>query len=147
MKNKKGFTLIELLAIIIVMALIMLVTVPIIISIVNNSRKHYAEDSAAGIYKAAKNFYIKSLVTDTGNFEEITMICDGTACGTRQTENPNKVETPLLEFTGTIPSDGSITIFKDGQIKFNDNGIDLLINGYECEHNKAGSENGKWTCN
>ena len=39
MKNKKGFTLIELLAIIVILAIIAVITTPIILNIIENAKK------------------------------------------------------------------------------------------------------------
>ena len=51
-KKLKGFTLIELLAVIIILAIIALIAVPIIIDIINDSRRGAALESARGYIKA-----------------------------------------------------------------------------------------------
>ena len=40
MKNKKGFTLIELLAVIVILAIIALIATPIVINIIEDSKKN-----------------------------------------------------------------------------------------------------------
>lgn len=49
--NKKGFTLVELLAIIVILAIILVVTVPAVFSAIDNSRKMSLENSAKGLAK------------------------------------------------------------------------------------------------
>ena len=43
--NKKGFTLIELLAVIVILAIIALIAVPIVIHIINDSKKSSEKES------------------------------------------------------------------------------------------------------
>ncbi|MDD3453821.1 MAG: type II secretion system protein [Bacilli bacterium] len=54
---KKGFTLIELLAVIVILAVIALISVPIILGIIEKSKKGATEDSAYGILEAANLYY------------------------------------------------------------------------------------------
>ena len=54
MKNKKGFTLIELLAVILILAIIALVTVPIVINMIENARRKAAIDTAYGYIQAVE---------------------------------------------------------------------------------------------
>ena len=53
--KKKGFTLIELLAVIIILAIIALITVPVIMNIIEKVRKGAAEDSTYNYIKAVEN--------------------------------------------------------------------------------------------
>ena len=62
MKNKNGFTLIELLAILIILGIIALITVPIITNTLNDARINTAIDSAYGYVRAVDKLnYSKSL--------------------------------------------------------------------------------------
>lgn len=54
MENKKGFTLIELLAVIVILAIIALISTPVIIGVIENSRKNAFINSGYGILDAAK---------------------------------------------------------------------------------------------
>ena len=56
-KKLKGFTLIELLAVIVILAVISLIAVPIVLNIINDSRRSAAIESARGYIKAV-NFKI-----------------------------------------------------------------------------------------
>lgn len=55
--NKKGFTLIELLAVIVILAVIALITTPIVLNLINNARKGAFIRSAEGVLKASKLYY------------------------------------------------------------------------------------------
>ena len=65
--NRKGFTLIELLAVIVILAIILVVTVPNIISSINDARIssiHNLAKSTATTYDKA---YAQDLVATSGN--------------------------------------------------------------------------------
>jgi type IV pilus assembly protein PilA len=55
---KKGFTLVELLAVIVILGVISVITIPVITSTVENSKKGAFEDTALGILKVAKQTYL-----------------------------------------------------------------------------------------
>ena len=55
MKNKKGFTLIELLAVIIILGVLLLVAIPGINKLLENSRVGAAKDNAKMVVKAIEN--------------------------------------------------------------------------------------------
>ena len=141
MKNK-GFTFIELLAVIVILGIIALITVPTILAIVNDSRIGSAENSAAGIHASAQNYYMNYLVTNQGNFPETTIYCDGTACGAG---TPEAVTTELLNFNGTIPTSGTIMIDTAGVITY-ESSPNLIINGYDCNYGATTGSTGSWTC-
>ena len=69
--RKKGFTLIELLAVIVLLAIVMLVSSPIVLNIINNSKNKATLRSA--------EMYVKALENSLGNImlDEI-QIEDGT---------------------------------------------------------------------
>ena len=62
MKNKKGFTLIELLAVIIILVIIALITIPIIMNIIERANKSAFKDSAYGVIKAGELHYADKLI-------------------------------------------------------------------------------------
>lgn len=53
-KNYKGFTLVELLAIIVILAIIALITTPVILNVIKKSRLNAAKDKAWGTIDAVK---------------------------------------------------------------------------------------------
>lgn len=55
--KKKGFTLIELLAVIIILAVIALIATPIVLNVIENTKKKAFEQSAVGYYNAARYVY------------------------------------------------------------------------------------------
>ncbi len=64
--EKKGFTLIELLAVILILSIIALITVPVIMNIIERANKSAFKDSAYGIIKAGELYYTDKLLTTEG---------------------------------------------------------------------------------
>ncbi len=129
MKNKKkGFTLIELLAVILILAIIALIAVPVVLNLIEKSRKGAAQDSAYGLRKAAQLYYTSALLENVDG-GDITFNCDEVnGC----ISEDNKVK---LDIDGTKPSNGKIEIKSDGEIIYSD----IVINGYACEIKNSGS--------
>jgi len=67
---KKAFTLIELLAVIIVLAIVALIATPILLDVIEDSRKSTAKSSTALILNAAKLYYAESHFKNEGSFSE-----------------------------------------------------------------------------
>ena len=63
--RKNGFTLIELLAVIVILAIIALIATPIIVGVINKSKKNAFMDTAYGVVEAGKLYYAKNLGNDT----------------------------------------------------------------------------------
>ncbi len=131
-KNEKGFTLIELLAVIVILAVIALIATPIVMNVLNQSRKKAAEDSAYGVIEAVKSYHAEKMLDETAvvsNSLTVEWNTDGTV------KSPNET----LKISGSKPQAGTVTI--DG-----DTGIitvtDLKINGYTCN----GTDATKITC-
>ena len=78
--NNKGFTLIELLAVIVILAIIALISTPIIIGVIENARNKAAVNSAYGVIDAAKLAYTESILSSTtsisGNVADLATIQD-----------------------------------------------------------------------
>ncbi len=106
---KKGFTLVELLAVIVILAIIALITVPIIMNIVESSKKATSVESANGYVRAVTNYLIMNVVDDG-----VYSVFDSNI---------------KAEYTGTKVSNGSITIEK-GDIKK----ANLCINDYSIDY-------------
>ena len=81
MKNKKGFTLIELLAVIVILAIIALIAVPIVLNMIEQSRRSAARSAALGYVDAIEynNGFANAemdgytLITGTKNVSEINV--------------------------------------------------------------------------
>ena len=120
MKNKKGFTLIELLAVIVILAIIALIAVPVVMNIIGNANKSAFKDSAYGILKAGENYYMDGLLNVDGMTSDKTFTF------------PNNIEG--LEFKGSKPSKGSMTVRKDGKVsKAISNGKYCVTKGFDDE--------------
>jgi len=106
--NKKGFTLIELLAIISILAILALIATPVVINLINESKKN-TEIIAAKLYvdKARKEIMSESSVDLTFNpsiceiQEDGNILCDG-----------RLIE---VEVSGKIPTGGTIK-YNEGEI-------------------------------
>lgn len=57
MKNKKGFTLVELLGVIVILSMIVLVTVPALISTLKGSEEKQIEEFEKSVYLAAESYF------------------------------------------------------------------------------------------
>ena len=129
--NNKGFTLIELLAVIVILAVIALIAVPQILNILNNARKSAAQDSAYGILKAAETAYTDYLLANNGNAlpADTKFDCNGTNC--TYTPAGAGAKSISLDFKGTKPTDGSVTLDGKGNASITKDDP-LKINGFEC---------------
>ena len=102
---KKGFTLIELLAVIVILAIIALIATPIIINIIEDSRKSAATDSAQLYVDGLAKSIVAKNMTNEFNPSSCTIAANGnvTCDGTSLT----------YEVNGDKPTSGSIT-FNNG---------------------------------
>lgn len=124
--NKKGFTLIELLAVIIILAIIALIAVPQVIKILNDARRSAAEDSAYGVLKAAESYVATYMMDNQGDWisDDVVFSCSSTGCtGTVDGESVT------LDFKGTKPEQGSVTLDSNGVASIT---AALKINGFGC---------------
>ena len=104
--KRKGFTLVELLAVIVILSVIALITTPMILNIIEETRKKASIESVNGILDAAEKY-------------EITSMLEGEE--TRRFEFPNE----KLQYKGTKPESGTLIIDEEGNTS-----ITVLINGY-----------------
>ena len=119
--KKNGFTLIELLAVIVILAIIALIAVPIVMNIISKANKSAFKDSAYGILKAGESYYTSELLENVeGITEDVTFTF------------PNNIEG--LEFQGSKPIGGTMTVRKDGKISLAiHNGKHCVTKGFEDE--------------
>lgn len=104
MKNNKGFTLIEILAVIILIGLIALLVVPKVIKTVKNSKKSVNEVSVNGLVRTADVYYMNQKAK--GSFQ---------GCTYNFTNDINTCTE--IDFTGTKPSKGQLSIDSNGNVK------------------------------
>lgn len=87
--NKKGFTLIELLAVIVILGVLMIVAVPAIGGVINNSRQNAMISSAKMYISTAQNLAAEDLV-------------DGSSTLTLCYDVDNKDSSPFPDGTSTL---------------------------------------------
>ncbi len=63
-RNEKGFTLVELLAVIVILALIALITVPIINGTINSSKERLEKEQYERVEQAVKTYTAKNVSDD-----------------------------------------------------------------------------------
>ena len=119
MRNDKGFTLIELLAVIIILAIIALITTPIVLNVINQAREDAAEDSAWGAIEAVRMAYAQAQLNSAVPAKADVTFTTGNA-----TIGGEKVVV-----SGTKPTGGKITIDSDTGII---TCTDLIIDNYKC---------------
>ena len=132
MKKKNGFTLIELLAVIVILAIIALIAVPIVLNLIERSRKGAAIDSAYGYKEAINEHYLSELI-DNPNYilnGKYKVGSNGILINTQ-----NEEESYNIEVSGSKPSNGEVTFVNNVMTE-----ACLIISGY-----KVTLEDGKFT--
>ena len=126
--NKKGFTLIELLAVIVILAIIALITAPIILGVIENARKDSAKDKAWGTINAVELAYTQDQIKDSSY-----------QIGDPVTFNDKKasVGTTEVKASGELPESGTVTIRNDGSIIAQN----LKFDSYTCSTVKSETDN------
>ena len=94
--RSKGFTLIELLAVIVILAIIALIATPIILGIINDTKKGARERSIDNIIHAAEIYYAKEYIKDP------------------KVSNKINIEDIKDEIKGEVPESGYIIINSNG---------------------------------
>ncbi len=97
--KKKGFTLVELLAVIVILAVIALIATPMIMDVIEKSRRGAAIESVNGILEAAENYQLESMLEG----EEIERTIDLTS--------------DILTYKGSKPSSGTLVIGENNQMR------------------------------
>lgn len=135
MKNK-GFTLVELLAVIVIIGIIALITIPKIKDSINNSKKHIAEASASNYARTIDQYVLH----EESNKNVIDL--DGQYSVDEQGNLNGLGNTYELDYTGKKPTSGTLT-YQDNKLL---SGC-LVINGYEVEYqNDKFTSDGKGNC-
>ena len=97
--KRKGFTLIELLAVIMVLAIIALISTPIILKVIEKAEKGSFEDSAYGVVDAAKIYYANLNLDEKGKEETFVF-----------------PEDTKLKLSGKKPTIGSVKLEENGKV-------------------------------
>ena len=102
MYMKKGFTLIELMAVIIILAIVALIATPIVLNIVEDSRKSASQSSAMMVLDATNNYYSEKLFDRTFTGYDCTIT--------------NKSGCDELPIGGDKPDAAKISVTSNGEI-------------------------------
>lgn len=134
--KKKGFTLIELLAVIVIISVVAMIAVPIILNVINNSKKEAIKQSAVGYVDAIEKTILKNKTeNDNTNYDG-----DYTINKTKIIKNSETASLlPILDLVelnvnvkGEVPKTGNVTI-KNLEVKtgkfYYDNYLVTLNNG------------------
>ena len=105
--KKKGFTLMELLAVIVILSVISLITVPMVMNVIEDSKKKAAVESVNGVLDAADKYLIEAMMK--GESES-------------RFDFPNDTK---LQIKGSKPEQGTLVVDNSGNMS-----ITVLINGY-----------------
>lgn len=101
--NQKGFTLIELLAVIVILAIIALITTPIVLNVIAGARDDAAKNKMYGVIDAVRLAYTQNQVSEnplTGATITVTFT---------STTDPAIGSTPI-SISGDKPTAGTVTI-------------------------------------
>lgn len=104
MNNKKGFTLIELLAVIVIIAVIALITTPIILNVVQNSKENAFKDTAHGLVLAAGTYQAQRQALNLDTTLTINYVTS------------SQSEKDLLKTNGVLPDAGELSIDEKGKV-------------------------------
>lgn len=99
---KKGFTLVELLGVITILAILALITVPIVIPLINQSRQNALIDSGYIIVNAAKNYQMTLQETSEPLAYKVVY--------------PNGINSDKLDVKGDLPDAGEVEIDESGKV-------------------------------
>ena len=115
--RKEGFTLVELLAVIVILSLIALITVPVILKTISSSEDSIDRRSAENYRNAAKTVIAQQTLKET-NFHptECNVIVSGESKGNLACILRNgSVRVITIKMDGTYPDSGKIQI-RDGEL-------------------------------
>ena len=109
MKKKKGFTLIELLAVIIILAIIALIATPIVMRVIENSKKSAAERGAENYVRAVETQALALRGKGTTLDGTYGINSNGNLCPNNAT-TCSAAEEIKIDMSGAKPSSGSVVI-------------------------------------
>ena len=120
--KKKGFTLIELLAVIVILAVIALISMPLVLNTIDKAKKGAAEESANSYVSAIETAIVSDMMNSNYNYnsEQTFTLSDN---GKKIVNGEKELE---INIKGTYPTSGSVVI-KDAIVK----SAELKVNGYD----------------
>lgn len=102
--KNKGFTLVELLAVIVIIAIIALITTPIVLNVVQSSKENAFKDTAHGLVLAA------------GTYQAEQQALNRDTTLTINYATSSESEKDLLKTKGTLPNAGELSIDDKGKV-------------------------------
>ena len=137
----KGFTLIELLAVIIILAIIALITTPIILNVVEDSRRSAAEDKSYGVVDAVRLAYQQHQMKDSPTQDNpvVVSFAEGQNRGILGvgTGSDNEVK---VSISGEYPESGTVYVYQqDIDASTSSDGQDHEIGTIKVENLKFGN--------
>ena len=118
MKKRTGFTLIELLAVIVILAVIALISTPLIMNAIDGAQKGAFQNTAYGILEAGKYTYTSEVLKD-GKAQFLAFSYENGV----QTSN---VDDETLNYKGEKPKSGTVLINSNGDMAL------AIYNGKYC---------------
>ncbi len=100
--SKKGFTLIELLAVIVLLGVIALITTPVVLTAINNSKKQSLQDTGYSIVQAATSYQAK--LQQEGKKTTFSL------------DFSKSVDRNVLDVKGKLPDAGYVEVEASGKV-------------------------------
>ena len=100
--KRKGFTLVELLAVIVILAVISIITIPMIGNVIEESKKKALEQSVNGLVESARYYSIENDGTYEFLFDE--------------NKKGETINGDSLDYRGSINAEGKLYLDQDGNI-------------------------------
>ncbi len=140
MKKRNGFTLVELLAVIVILALIALIATPIILNIINDTKKSSIKQSAIGYVDAVEKTILEKKIKSNVDYDGKYVIKKDQI--TKETETASLL--PILDLIqlnvnvkGELPTKGNLEIEKSnvisGEFYYNNYLVTLSNDKYKIE--------------
>ena len=123
--KKKGFTLIELLAVIVILAIVALIATPIVMNVIENSKKGAAERSAENYLRAVETTIATERLENIKMDGTYLVNSKGNLCPEIEGVDCSKEKEIIVEVSGNKPTSGTIVI-DEGKIEK----AILIIDGY-----------------
>ena len=92
---------------IVVLAVIAIITTPVILGVIEKSKKESYRNSIYGIIESA-NIYLANHLTNIGKTKEIAFTCNGINCSNEEGDS--------LDFKGTVPKSGTFYLNETGEV-------------------------------
>ena len=123
--KKKGFTLIELLAVIVILAVVALISMPLVLNTIDKAKKGAAEESANSYVSAIETAIVSDMMNSNYNYnpEQTFILSDN---GKKIVNGEKELE---INIKGTYPTSGSVVI-KDAIVK----SAELKVSGYDINY-------------